>query len=63
MSELIRRAKKDEGLRQLCLGVSVSNDSAVKLCKSLGLSIVSMELNVAFVNGDWLDEHQMQHVL
>ena len=61
--DLIDRAERDEKLKQLNLGVTTTNRTAVKLYEDLGFSIFGTEKNAAYVDGVFYDEHHMQHVL
>lgn len=59
MIELLKRAKKCDGLEQIKLAVMSENSSAKKLYQSLGYKTYGVERNGLKYNGEYFDEDLM----
>ncbi len=59
MLELIRKARKCEGLEQINLTVVSNNELAKKLYQSIGFRVYGMERNALKHNGQYFDEDLM----
>lgn len=59
MIELLKRAKKCDGLEQIKLAVMSENSSAKKLYQSLGFKTYGVERNGLKYNGEYFDEDLM----
>ncbi|MEC5423506.1 GNAT family N-acetyltransferase [Virgibacillus sp. C22-A2] len=59
MIELIRRAKKCDGLEQINLTVVSENNTAKNLYKTLGFEVYGVERNALKFNGQYFDEDLM----
>lgn len=59
MRELVRRAAKNTGLRNLHLAVVSSNQLALRLYSSLGFRVYGMDDEALCVDGEFLNEALM----
>ena len=59
MIELLKQAKKCDGLEQIKLAVVSDNSSAKKLYRSLGFKTYGVEPNALKYNGKYFDEDLM----
>lgn len=63
MLELIRRAKRIDGVEQINLSVISENGTAKKLYKSIGFEVFGVEHNALKYNGMYYNEDHMVYML
>jgi RimJ/RimL family protein N-acetyltransferase len=63
LTEIIKRGKELEGLKQINLAVVSSNLAAIALYKKLGFETYGLERNAIVVNGRGYDEEFMTNML
>lgn len=63
MKELISRASRIEGLKQINLGVNAANDSAKRLYATVGFQVYGVERDSLYCDGTYFDEELMVYRL
>jgi len=59
LTAVLNKARQDESLEQIVLGVGTYNEAASKAYSKLGFEIYGMEPRALKVGSEYIDEHQM----